>query len=296
MSVIKYRPMKKNIDSGKRDSRSAEEVIVEVIDINSERPVRLTLNKNRVHYLFTREADVNFGFSPHYSRQLAKGNYFLLYDQNAELRVELTASKCSLLYVSVRTEFIHDILLDDNQHMVGLDFQGFGVKEYSEHPISPEADLILEELMNENTPTSLSRLYRRAKVMELMSYCYDVPEENRYENCPFLKDQENVERIKNARNILVENMTSPPSLSELSKMIGMNEYNLKVGFKNVYGLPAFKYLQQYRLNYSKQLLRNQQLQVSEIADEIGYSSASHFIDAFKKSFGLTPKKFQTGAD
>lgn len=288
--------MQENVDSGNRISRSTEVRHIETIHIRKGAPTSIILPKNRVNYLFTREEDVNFSFSPHYSRPLARGNYFLLYDQNSELRVSLTTVDCTLLYISVPTEFIHDILLDDNQHMVELDFKGFGVKEYSEHPISPEADLIVEELMKEENPTSLSRLYRRAKVMELMSYCYDVPEENRYENCPFLKDQENVERIKNARNILVENMTDPPSLPELSKMIGMNEYNLKVGFKNVYGLPAYKYLQQYRLNYSKQLLRNQQLQVSEIADEVGYSSASHFIDAFKKSFGLTPKKFQTGSD
>jgi len=288
--------MQENVDSGSKLRRSTEGRHIETIQIRNGTPASLHLPKNRVNYLFTREADVNFSFSPHYARPLARGNYFLLYDQNSELKVDLSGDDCDVLYISVPTEFIHDILLDDNQHMVELDFKGFGVKEYSEHPISPDADLIVEELMKDENPTSLSRLYRRAKVMELMSHCYDVPEESRYENCPFLKDQDNVERIKNARNILVENMTDPPSLSALSKMIGMNEYNLKVGFKNIYGLPAFKYLQQYRLNYSKQLLRNQQLQVSEIADEIGYSSASHFIDAFKKSFGLTPKKFQTGSD
>ena len=87
-------------------------------------------------------------------------------------------------------------------------------------------------------------------------------------------------------------MSAPPSLTELSKIIGMNEYNLKIGFKNVYGLPAFKYLHQHRMNFAQQLLKENKLQVNEIADEIGYTSASHFIDAFKKNFGITPKKYQ----
>ena len=35
--------------------------------------------------------------------------------------------------------------------------------------------------------------------------------------------------------------------------------------------------------------------VNEIADELGYNSPSHFIDAFKKKFGVTPKKYQQSA-
>ena len=284
--------MSKNVDSGKRKKSISASPQLYKLNLEQKAPQTMSLEKDLVHFLFARESNVQFIFSPHYSRDLQKGNYFLLYDQNRDLDVKLESEDSRMLYLAMPTEFIHDMLIEDHQHLVHLNFKGFGVKEYSEHPISPEADLVIETLMQEGFPTSLKQLYIKAKSMELLSHCYDVPEENRYENCPFLKDKDNVERIKHARNVLIEKMASPPSLPELAKIIGMNEYNLKVGFKNVYGLPAFKYLQQHRLNFAKSLLRKNQLQVNEIADEIGYTSASHFIEAFKKNFGTTPKKYQ----
>jgi AraC-like DNA-binding protein len=281
-----------SIGSGKRNSTHNDHMACDIIVLTETTPQAVVLDPNHVHFFFARESDVVFEFSPFYSRELKKGNYFLLYDQNRELPVLLKAEQSKLLYVTLPPSYIHQILLADNEEMVGLNFNGFGVKEYSEHPISPDSDVVVEDLLNGNPPTSLIKLYQRAKVLELLSYCYDVPKESRYENCPFLKDKENVERIKQARDILVSEMVNPPSLPELAKLIGMNEYNLKVGFKNVYGIPPFKYLHQHKLNFAKRLLRNKQLQVNEIADEIGYKTSSHFIDAFKKQFGVTPKKYQ----
>ena len=187
---------------------------------------------------------------------------------------------------------VHSILIDDRKSLVQLGFEGFGVREYSVKDINFATDLVLDNLLNPTTePNLLKSVFYRSKVLELLSFTYDVEEDQLYEACPFLKEKDNVERIKNARNILIDHLDNPPSLSELAKQIGMNEYNLKIGFKNVYGLPPFKYLQEYRLNLSKKLLAEGQWQVAEIADKIGYTSSSHFIEAFRKKFGNTPKKF-----
>ncbi|MCB9246837.1 MAG: helix-turn-helix transcriptional regulator [Flavobacteriales bacterium] len=262
-----------------------------ILKPNDQDRVPVQLEKDWVHFLFARDSDTLFEFSPHYNRNLRSGNYFLLYDQNRDLSLTLRTTD-PVLCICMHPEILHAWLLNDYENMPHRNFNGFGVKEYSEHPISPEADIVVGELLSERIPTSLSKLFINAKVRELMSYCYDVPEEQRYENCPFLKDQENVERIKTARKILLDNMANPPTLSELSKAIGMNEYNLKVGFKNVYGLPAFKYLQQYRLEHARRLLRSGLYQVNEISEEVGYTTSSHFIEAFRKRYGITPKQFQ----
>lgn len=262
-----------------------------VLDPDADNHIDIHLEQDWVHFLFARDSEVLFEFSPHYSRNLKSGSYFLLYDQNRDLNVRLHTST-RILCVCIHPEVLHSWLVDDYDDIPHRDFNGFGVKEYSEHVISPQTDLVVGELLEKRFPTSLSKLYVNAKVRELMSYCYDIPPEQRYENCPFLKDQENVERIKTARKILIGNMADPPSLSELSRQIGMNEYNLKVGFKNVYGLPAYKYLQQYRLEHARRMLQSGIYQVSEISDEVGYTTASHFIEAFRKRYGITPKQYQ----
>ena len=42
---------------------------------------------------------------------------------------------------------------------------------------------------------------------------------------------------------------------------------------------------------AKKLLVENKLNVNEIATNLGYSTSSHFISAFKKKYGVTPKQF-----
>ena len=86
-------------------------------------------------------------------------------------------------------------------------------------------------------------------------------------------------------------MDNPPGLKELSKTAGLNEYQLKVGFKEIYGDTVFGYLLNHRLDHARVLLDSAKYQVNEVAYQIGYSNPSHFIAAFRKKFGITPKKY-----
>ncbi len=256
-------------------------------------PLNLDLNLSNafVHFFYCKSGQPIFQFSPQYQRPLPQGSYFTIYDQSRDLPVSVHAESGQMVYICIPPEEIHNVLIENRTAMVELGFEGFGVRDYSIKDINFNLDLALDALLNAKEPNLLKSLFYKSKILELLSHTFDTTEDHLYEACPFLKEKDNVERIKKARNILIDNLACPPSLSELAKEIGMNEYNLKIGFKNVYGLPAFKYLQEHRLNYSKKLLGEGQHQVSEIADIIGYKSSSHFIEAFRKKFGNTPKKF-----
>ena len=108
---------------------------------------------------------------------------------------------------------------------------------------------------------------------------------------PIMANSETVAKIKNAKEIVLEHMANPPSLEELAKVVGLNIKQLKIGFKEMYGMPVYTFLLNYKLDYAKQLLEEEELSVNEIATLIGYSSSSHFIAAFKKKYGLSPKKY-----
>ncbi|MBO6517541.1 MAG: helix-turn-helix transcriptional regulator [Bacteroidia bacterium] len=283
----------KNIDKvAVREHLNTETSKLMVFDCTSA-PLnhQMVLNSDAVHFFYCKSGEPIFQFSEHYQRPLPEGSYFTIYDQGRDLNLNLHAQCGQIVYVSLDTESIHNNLLEDRRAMVELGFKGFGVRDYSVNNISFAVDLVLDSLFDLKAPTLLKSVYYKAKIMELLSFTFDVKEDHLYEACPFLKEKDNVERIKRARNILIDNLNDPPGLSELAKQIGMNEYNLKVGFKNVYGLPAFKYLQEHRLNLAKKWLSEGQWQVAEIADRIGYKSSSHFIEAFRKKFGNTPKKF-----
>lgn len=86
-------------------------------------------------------------------------------------------------------------------------------------------------------------------------------------------------------------MAEPPTLTELSEEINLPLNKLKEGFKQVYGDSVFSFLFDYKMEVARQMLASGAYNVNEVADAIGYSTASHFIAAFKKKFGTTPKKY-----
>ena len=90
------------------------------------------------------------------------------------------------------------------------------------------------------------------------------------------------------KEVLMKNMQSPPTLSQLATMAGINDYKLKKGFKEMFGNSVFGYLSDLRLHSARHELQQKKKTVSEIAFELGYSSIQHFSAAFKKKFDISP--------
>ena len=149
---------------------------------------------------------------------------------------------------------------------------------------------MLNQLFNDQNSNSLSSLYVKGKVYELLSLYFNRSQEND-QACPFLDNEDNVEKIKKAKQIIIENISEPPTLQELADTIGLTLSKLKEGFKHIYGESVFNFLLDYKLEYARKMLLSKKHNVSEISLLIGYSTPSHFISAFKKKYGTTPKQY-----
>ena len=163
-------------------------------------------------------------------------------------------------------------------------------KFYDEREIPSHLLVELNQLFNVHLSNSTHRLFYQGKVLELLALYYSEKKPNT-ENCPFLNDKETVRKIRNAKEHLLQHMDSPPSLKELSRIAGLNEYQLKAGFKEIYGNTVYGYLLDHKLDHARMLLDSKQYQVAEVAYNVGYTNPSHFIAAFRKKFGITPKKY-----
>ena len=102
-------------------------------------------------------------------------------------------------------------------------------------------------------------------------------------------DEDNVKRIRQAKEIMISHMAEPPSLSELAKEVGLSLKKLKEGFKQIYGDSVYSFLFDYKMEHARRLLATGQNNVNEVGLKVGYSTSSHFISAFKKKYGTTPK-------
>ena len=86
-------------------------------------------------------------------------------------------------------------------------------------------------------------------------------------------------------------MVDPPSLQELADEVGLSLKKIKEGFKQIYGDSVFSFLFNYKMEYARKLLETNTVNVNEVGLQVGYSTSSHFIAAYKKKFGITPKKY-----
>lgn len=136
------------------------------------------------------------------------------------------------------------------------------------------------------------RIYLESKVWELMGLLLVQELEQKRERAiiPRLKP-EDVERIHQARDILLQRIENPPSLLELARQVGLNDCTLKRGFREVFGKTAFGYLHDHRLEKARHLLKEGRFNVSETARIVGFANRSYFAAAFKKKFGLNPKDY-----
>jgi AraC-like DNA-binding protein len=136
----------------------------------------------------------------------------------------------------------------------------------------------------------MHNLYLRAKVFELMSFYFNRSKEMDMEQCPFLVDDKNIKKIRLAKEIIISRMIEPPSLTGLASEVEISLKKLKEGFKQVYGASVFVLLLDYKMQVSKTLLSSGNYNVNEVALKVGYSTATHFINAFKKKIWNYTKK------
>jgi AraC family transcriptional regulator, transcriptional activator of the genes for pyochelin and ferripyochelin receptors len=104
------------------------------------------------------------------------------------------------------------------------------------------------------------------------------------------------DRVKlfQAKEYLDKNIINTPTLRELSKIVGLNEFKLKRGFKSVFKTTIHSYCVDLKLCQSCNLLKNSDCLVSEVCYGVGYQCPSKFISLFRKKFGCTPGQFRKG--
>ena len=94
----------------------------------------------------------------------------------------------------------------------------------------------------------------------------------------------------NFKNIIESNKLNKLTIKELSFLCNMSDSTFKRVFQKHYHQSPIKWFQNQRLEYAAFLLHKEQKKSSEIYDLIGYENHSNFIKAFKRKFGVTPKK------
>ncbi|WP_010250379.1 helix-turn-helix transcriptional regulator, partial [Myroides injenensis] len=92
------------------------------------------------------------------------------------------------------------------------------------------------------------------------------------------------------RELVSTNLQNPYSIRELSRLAGINEFKLKKGFKEIFSSTIFQYLFDERMELGQKLLLEQDCNIADIAQVVGYKNPTHFTAAFKRKYGMLPKE------
>ncbi len=251
------------------------------------------INSNFIQIHFCIKGKSKFIFNNNsYSFDVLDNRSILLYNPQRILPINLeTQPKTTLVSLLISIEKFHSLFSKESGYIPFLSDENSNKKYYDDTETKPTVSIVLQQIINSNINSSIRNLYVKGKVYELLSLHFQKEENTEGQYCPFLVDEQNVLKIRKAKEIIISRMAEPPSLQELSTEIGLSLKKLKEGFKQIYGDTVYSFLFDYKMEHSRRLLESNQFNVNEVGLKVGYSTSSHFIAAFKKKFGTTPKKY-----
>jgi len=251
------------------------------------------IDNSFIQFHFNVKGNSKFLFNEgNYELPLPEENSLLLYNPQRDLPLNVSMQPESwLVSLVISIKKFHALFSQEADYITFLSADNKDKKYYKDAPISPSMAVVLNQIMNFNLTPSIKNLYFKAKAFELLSLYFNKSENPDLEQCPFLSDEENIKKIRKAKDIVISRMAEPPSLQELSEEIGLSLKKLKEGFKQIYGDSVYSFLFDYKMEYARKLLETGEYNVNEVGLKVGYSTASHFIAGFKKKFGTTPKKY-----
>jgi len=252
------------------------------------------IDSTYIQFHFVLRGRINFLFNDGaYQLDIEERKYLMLYNPMRDLPLNINLNgQSTLISILISIDKFHQLFSEDSHNITFLSKENINQRYYNESKISKSISIVLNQMLNDyDVNTSNNSLYLKAKAYELFSLIFQKDIDKEIEKCPFIMNDDHIMRIKLAKDIIIAEYDNPPTLVELSKKIDLSLKKLKQGFKEVYGSPVFQYLLEYKMNLSKQLLVGGNYNVNEVSMRLGYSTASHFIAAFKRRFGITPKQY-----
>lgn len=218
------------------------------------------------------------------------GNYVLSCSAGSYSISIKTDVPCKVVGIILTPETLHTIVGPDDIHSIALsqlypDSEGACICWKDSIP-STQVSLAGSQLLGCAMIGKGRKLYLESKSTELLSVYLGMLQGQRLGFDGF--SREDIQKLYDARNMLLERMADPPGISELSRLCCLNEFKLKKGFRKVFRQTAFEILRKERMAQAKRLIEERGYSVSNAAFEVGYSSVSRFIAAFKDEYGGTP--------
>jgi AraC-like DNA-binding protein len=141
---------------------------------------------------------------------------------------------------------------------------------------------IIEKIKQKQT--NMNSIKCEHNIIEFMIHCFSL-----FDFYDDTINQDDLIIVKKAKDYLLKNFASAPTIKELAHICATNETKLKKIFKQVYKITIYEYIQKLRLEEANLLLRDKILNIGEISQKVGYKHQGNFSKLFFNYFGVYPK-------
>jgi AraC-like DNA-binding protein len=155
------------------------------------------------------------------------------------------------------------------------------------HRLTAAQEQLAAQLIHPPVPQGARALWYQGRLLELMAgflFAREAKDEL------FCDRQKRVarERVERVVQLLEENLVEPLSLEEIGRKVGCSSFHLSRTFSAETGTTIPQYLRKLRMERAAAMLQSGKCNVTEAALSVGYSSLSHFSQAFCQTMGCCP--------
>lgn len=218
-----------------------------------------------------------------------QGDIWLVQTDNEKLLRKTVSNQTNeMLVIRYNNERLRDILCDEKSHHAVLAHSQMirlGCQVKPDHGVT--------SLLNNNLTTASHRLTAESEALLLLAR-WITPQQTLPKSVRCLKESNLniVTIIDQIAHRLSMDLVHTPSLKQLAEEANMSHTKLNRYFKKIYGTTIYSWLRHYRLERARHLLLSEQIAITEIAFQCGFSSASHFSQAFKQQYKQSPVEYR----
>lgn len=166
-------------------------------------------------------------------------------------------------------------------------FTSFATEDFF---VTLEMRRVIDDMVNCRQEGELKRIHTEARILELLMY--QLEQLSGREQEQELIRGDDILKLEQVREVLGERYATPPTQRELSREVGLNEFKLRRGFKEYFGITVYDYITRLRMEKARELLLDQGKTISEVSSIVGFSHQNNFSIAFKKYFGIPPSELR----
>ncbi|MBL0711836.1 MAG: helix-turn-helix transcriptional regulator [Colwellia sp.] len=222
--------------------------------------------------------------------QLTEHNTYLFATSRQDMEITLGKADGSEIFILCIGDFFIKRYLSDNIHEP-INFlykklqQEISLELINKTATDALSLYLIDKIVNAKNSEQMNSIISEHRAIEFMIHRFSLLDLH----VPTEHTAEEIEIAAKAKEIILKSYQAPPSLKELARLCGTNDFKLKKHFKKIYQTTIYTSIQKLRLERANLLLREHRLSVSEIANEVGYKHSGHFSAIFFKAYGVYPK-------